>query len=125
MLEIVFLLVTTGGIAAYARGRGGNPWLWGTISVAVHLLIQFFGGLALALLHRSGDPDARTFIFVASYAWVGVVALCTRFLLGSGREKPSGMWSCSNCRYLKQRYAVICEACRQPFGRSESAARKL
>jgi hypothetical protein len=51
MLEIVFLLVTTGGIAAYARGRGGNPWLWGTISVAGHLLIQFFGGLALALLH--------------------------------------------------------------------------
>jgi hypothetical protein len=46
-------------------------------SVAGHLFIQFFGGLALALLHRSGDPDARTFIFVASYAWVGVVALCT------------------------------------------------
>jgi hypothetical protein len=125
MLEIVFLIVTTGGIAAYARGRGGNPWLWGTISVAGHLLIQFFGGFVLALLHRSSDPDANTVIFIASYAWVGVVAFGTRFLLGSGREKPSGMCSCSNCKYLNQRYAVICEACSQPFRRSEAAAPKL
>jgi len=38
VLQIFLLIVTTGGIAAYARGRGGNPWVWGTLSV-VGLLI--------------------------------------------------------------------------------------
>jgi hypothetical protein len=33
MLTILFLIITTGGIAAYARARGGNPYLWGALSV--------------------------------------------------------------------------------------------
>jgi hypothetical protein len=43
------------------------------------------------------------------------MAFCTRFLLGIGRAKPSGMWSCPNCKYLNQHYAVVCEACSQPY----------
>jgi hypothetical protein len=117
MVEILFLILSTGGIAAFARGRGGNPWLWGTLSVAGHLLIQFLGGIIIGYYRIPADSDAQLILTVASYAWVGVVAFCTRFVLGSGREKPSGRWSCSNCRYLNQHYAVICEACQQPYGK--------
>jgi hypothetical protein len=60
MGEILLFVLTTGGITAFARGRGGKPWLWG-------------------------------------YA------------------KPDGMWSCKNCSYLNKQYAVVCEACRQPY----------
>ncbi len=121
MAEILFLILSTGGIAAFARGRGGNPWLWGTLSVAGHLLIQFFSGILIGYYRVPADSDAQLIATVASYAWVGVVAFCTRFLLGSGREKSSGMWSCSNCRYLNQHYAVVCEACQQPYGKTKQS----
>ena len=117
MLQIFLLIVTTGGIAAYARGRGGNPWLWGTLSVVGHLLIQFLGGFTLGLLGRANDENALLALAILSWVWVGIIAFCARFLLGIGMQKPDGMWSCSNCKYLNQRYAVICEACRQPYGK--------
>jgi hypothetical protein len=115
MFEIIALIVTTGGIAGYARARGGNPWLWGSLSLGGHLLIQFVGGMILGILGYSGNQDAIWILIVASWAWIGVIALCTRFLLGIRHEKPSGMWSCPNCKYLNQHYAVICEACQQPY----------
>lgn len=117
MLQIFLLIVTTGGIAAYARGRGGNPWLWGTLSVVGHLLIQFLGGFVLALLGLQTSENAILVVGIASWAWIGIIAFCARFLLGMNMEKPDGMWSCSNCKYLNQRYAVICEACKQPYGK--------
>jgi len=122
MFEIIALIVTTGGIAAYARARGGNPWLWGSLSVVGHLLIQFVGGMILGTFGYSRNQDAIWILVVASWVWIGVIALCTRFLLGIRREKPSGMWSCPNCRYLNQHYAVICEACQQPYGKSAPSA---
>ena len=117
MLEIFFLIITTGGIAAYARGRGGNPWLWGSLSVVGHLLIQFLGGFVIGMLGLAKDETVQLMPFILSWVWVGVIAFCARFLLGMKSEKPDGMWSCPNCKYLNQRYAVICEACRQPYGK--------
>jgi len=117
VLQIFLLFITTGGIAAYARGRGGNPWLWGALSVAGHLVIQFLGGVVLGLLGRSRDANGPLIVVIASWASVGIVAFCARFLLGMGREKPGGMWSCKNCKYLNQHYAVISEACREPYGK--------
>jgi hypothetical protein len=117
VLQLFLLFITTGGIAAYARGRGGNPWLWGSFSVVGHLLIQFVGGFALEFVGRSRDTNGLLGIAIASWAWIGIVAFCARFLLGMGRERPEGMWSCKNCKYLNQRYAVICEACREPYGK--------
>lgn len=117
MLQIFLIFVTTGGIAAYARGRGGNPWLWGSLSVVGHLLIQFFGGFLIALLRQQSNENASLAVGIAAWLWVGVIAFCARFLLGMGLEKPDGMWSCKNCKYLNQRYAVICEACSQPYGK--------
>jgi len=115
MFPIVFLIISTGGIAAYARGRGGNPYLWGTLSVAGYLLIQLGGAMILGLLHIAPDAESQWVLLAFSFGWVGIIALCTRFLLGIGRAKPSGMWSCPNCKYLNQHYAVVCEACRQPY----------
>lgn len=115
MLAIIFLIITTGGIAAYARARGGNPYLWGTVSVVGFVAFQLFGGFLLALFHIPLDADSGWILLGLSFAWVGIVAIFTRFLLGMGRAKPSGMWSCPNCRYLNQPYAVVCEACSAPY----------
>lgn len=117
MLQIFLLIVTTGGIAAYARGRGGNPWLWGTLSVAGHLLIQFMGPFVLALLGLKIGENTLLIVGIVSWVWIGVIAFCSRFLLGMNMEKPDGMWSCKNCKYLNQRYAVMCEACKRPYGK--------
>jgi len=117
VLQIFLLIVTTGGIAAYARGRGGNPWLWGTLSVAGHVMIQFIGAFALALFGKAHDETAELTVQISSWLWIGIIAFCARFLLGMKMEKPGGMWSCPNCRYLNQHYAVICEACRHPYGK--------
>lgn len=117
MLEIFFLIITTGGIAAFARGRGGSPWLWGSLSVVGHLLIQFLGGFVIGALGMTRNETAQLMPFILSWLWVGVIAFCARFLLGMKKEKPDGMWSCQNCKYLNQHYAVICEACQQPYGK--------
>ena len=122
MLQILILFLTTGGIASYARGRGGNPWLWGSLSVVGHLLIQFGGAFVLGILGRSTQEDLTWAIVVASWVWIGIVAFCARFLLGMSMEKPGGMWSCSNCRYLNQHYAVVCEACQRPYGKKSQSA---
>jgi len=117
MLEIILLIVAASGIAAYARGRGGNTYLWGGAGIGGYVLIAYIAPVALASLGRPLDPDSRVWLFVASLAWVGVVAFCARFLLGRNRDKPSGMWSCANCKYLNQQYAVVCEACKQPYAK--------
>jgi len=122
MFEIIALIATTGGIAAYARARGGNPWLWGSLSVVGHLFIQFVGGMILGVLGYARNQDTIWILVVISWAWIGVIALCARFLLGIRLEKPSGMWSCPNCKYLNQHYAVICEACQRPYGKSAPSA---
>jgi hypothetical protein len=118
MFEIVLLIVAATGIAAYARGRGGNPYVWGSLGVGGYAVINYLVPAIMASLGRPLDSDSRLWLFVAAAAWVGLIAFCARFLLGRTQEKPSGMWSCPNCKYLNQQYAVICEACQQPYGKS-------
>ena len=115
MALIVFLILSTGAITAYARSRGGNPVLWTTLSVAGFLLIEFLGPLVLAVLNIPIDETASWILLGLSCGWVGLMAICTRFLVGMNRPRPSGMWSCPNCKYLNQHYAVVCEACSLPF----------
>jgi nitrate/nitrite transporter NarK len=122
MLEIILLIAAASGIAAYARARGGNTYVWGGVGVAGYVLIQYVGPIFLASLGRPLDPDSRVWLFVAALAWLGVVAFSARFLLGRTREKPSGMWSCPNCTYLNQQYAVLCEACKQPYAKPSRIA---
>jgi hypothetical protein len=125
MFEIILLFVVTGGIAAYARGRGGRPWLWGTLTVVGYFLVPFLItvlAIALGADAKSVKEDAQVWFFASAAGWVAVLAFCARFLLGRGYAKPDGMWSCSNCKYLNQRYAVICEACRQPYGKPASSS---
>jgi hypothetical protein len=39
MLVIILLIAATGGIVAFARGRGGKPWLWGTLTIVGFFLV--------------------------------------------------------------------------------------
>lgn len=118
MFEIVLLIVAAGGIGAYARGRGGNAIVWGTIGVGGYVLVAYLGPVIMASLGRPLDPDSRIWLIAVAAAWLGIVAFWARFLLRRTREKPSGMWSCPNCKYLNQQYAVLCEACQAPYGKS-------
>lgn len=118
MFEIVLLIAATGGIASLARGRGGNPWVWGSLTAAGYFLVPFLVGFLARLLGantKSMGEDAQLLFFVSSLVWVAGLAFCARFLLGREFRNPGGMWPCPNCRYLNQPYAVICEACRQPY----------
>jgi len=118
MFEIVLLIAATAGIAAFARGRGGKPWLWGALTVIGYFLVPFFVTFFAVLF--GADPkevkqDAQFWFFISAVTWVALLAFCARFLLGHSYAKPGGLWSCPNCKYLNKPYAVICEACRQPY----------
>jgi hypothetical protein len=41
MFEIILRIVVTGGIASFARARGGTPWLSRTLAVAGYFLVRF------------------------------------------------------------------------------------
>ena len=113
MIEILFLILAASGVAAYARARGGNPWLFGTVAVAGYTLLAD----VVPIIDRlSPDSDERIWRLTAGVRWVGARAFAARFLLGSSRKKASGMWTSPNCKFLNQHYAVPCEACRQPYG---------
>jgi hypothetical protein len=116
MLGIFGLIIVVGGIATLARGRGANPVLMGAIAVAGWILIEFGGSFFIP-----AEQD-RLFLTVAAWAWTAVVAGFVRFVVGAGRPKPDGKWSCSNCNYLNNASSVICEACQQPWRAREAAA---
>lgn len=118
MGEILLLILTTGGITAFARGRGGKPWLWGTLTVVGYFLVPFVVTIIAILLGadpRSVQENKYVWFYASAIVWVAILAFCARFLLGRGYAKPDGMWSCKNCSYLNKQYAVVCEACRQPY----------
>lgn len=118
MFEIVLLIAATSGIASFARGRGGNPWVWGAMTVVGYFLVPFLVGFLARIFGANPGhlkENAQVLFFTSAIAWVAVLAFCARFLLGRMYANPGGMWSCPNCRYLNQPYAVICEACRQPY----------
>jgi len=121
MIEIFLMIGATSAIAAYARGRGGSPWFWGTVTVAGYILIQ----LASPVLLRSASREASPLLgMVLSWAWVGAVGLYTRFGLSAGKPEACMMWTCPNCKYLNRSYAVVCEACKQPFSNSRRNQQK-
>ena len=118
MFEIILLIAATSGIASFARGRGGNPWMWGVMTVAGYFGVPFLMGFFAVMLGVNPGrlkEDAQVWFFVSAIAWVAVLAFCARFLLGHKNASPGGMWSCPNCKYLNQPYAVVCEACRRPY----------
>jgi hypothetical protein len=45
----------------------------------------------------------------------GLVALYVRFKVGSQLPKPERIWTCSECKYLNESYALFCNACNQPW----------
>jgi hypothetical protein len=113
MFEIVLLIIVTAGIVGYARGRGGTPWLWGTLTVVGYFLVPF---LVVFFAARFG-ADRQTLIenrqlwfFASAACWVAILAFGARFLLGRSYDKPDSLWNCPNCHDRNQRYAVICEA---------------
>ena len=125
MFEIILLIVVTGGIAAFARGRGGKPWLWGALTVVGYFLVPLvvtWLAIAFGASPRAVKENAQLWFFVSAIGWVALLAFCARFVLGRSYEKPSGMWSCPNCKYLNKQYAVICEACQQPYGKKTTPA---
>jgi len=85
-----------GYIVNVARGRGGKPWLWGVTAVASGLILMPFVPFGLLI------GNALVFLWV-------------RFGLGRGGQQPGMRWSCPECRFLNERYAVVCEACNKPW----------
>jgi hypothetical protein len=118
MFEIALPIAATSGIVALARGRGGKPWVWGTLAVlgyfAFPAVVAFFAA-AFGADPASIKGNSQLWFFVSAAAWIGILTFCARFLLGRGYAKPDGMWSRKNCKYLNKQYAVICEACREPY----------
>jgi hypothetical protein len=109
MLEIVILVIAVGGIATLARGRGTSPYLAGGVAVAGYVVLEFGGAFVVP------PGDGRLVLMVAGWAWVGLVALFVRFVIGAGKPKPDGKWSCANCNYLNNASSIVCEACQQPW----------
>lgn len=111
MLEIIGLGVSLGAIAGFARGRGVSPVVCVSVALVGFLAIGFFGRWFVG---RSESPLV-VWVWVCEWAWVGAVAFYVRFVIGAGRPKPDGTWVCKDCLYSNQKYAVVCEACQQPW----------
>jgi uncharacterized paraquat-inducible protein A len=109
MFEIIGLVVACTAIATLARGRGASPVLAVGAAVGGWVMIEIGGGLFLP------SGDYRLVLILSAWGWVALVAGFVRFVIGAGRPKPDSKWSCSNCHYLNNASAVICEACTQPW----------
>lgn len=120
-LPLVAIIAATAAIAALARARGADPVFWAGVtllgapvfSLLILLLVEYFGEYPSLV-----NPETAFYSIVSLGAWFAVVALYVRFWVGHRRPNPHAMWSCPGCRYLNQPYAVICEACGQPFEKS-------
>ena len=109
MLELIGLVISTAGIASFARGRGASPYFFGSLTVGGYILIR-----ALGLASAPSGSMALVFI-AAAWCWVGSVAFFARFIVGANRPQPAGLWVCPGCHTTNGEHAVICEACRQPW----------
>jgi len=106
MWVFVFLTACALGIAALARGRGGNPTLFGSLVVA---------GYFLGWIAGQSFGTESVIPLVLPWAMVGLVAFATRFILGAGKPKPDSMWSCPNCNMVNESSYVVCQACQRPW----------
>ena len=109
MIELIVLAIAVTGIATLARGRGKSPVAAGTIAVVGYVLISYGGTIVVP------PGDGRLLLLIAAWVWVALVAGYLRFIVGAGRPKPDGKWSCANCNYLNNASSIICEACQQPW----------
>jgi len=109
MFEIFGLVIAVTAVGTLARGRGTNPIVAGTIAAAGWVLLRF---LAPAFIPPG---DARLWLIPGAWAWVALVAGYVRFVVGAGRPKADSKWSCSNCHFLNNKSAIVCEACQQPW----------
>jgi hypothetical protein len=105
MLEILILLVVIPGIAALAKGRGADRWLAGSIALCGFLAIRLGSQLFVT------SSDGLLFSIVAAWIWIACVAVWYRFMVGTRRPQPTGMWLCTNCTYTNKQYALSCAAC--------------
>ena len=121
--ELIFagLFVAIAAISSFARARGGSASYCGGITALGCVLLTLFVFLFAGRI----DPDPSTRNETAMYCFLGLagawLALATVYVwifVGRNRVKPSGMWSCPNCKYLNKEYALICEACGQSFQQS-------
>lgn len=109
MLEIFGLVIALTALGTLARGRGASPVGAGSVALGGWLVF----GVVLRLFTRNQDVNLA--LAVAGWAWIGAVALLVRFAIGRGHPQPDSKWSCSNCHYLNNASAVVCEACQQPW----------
>ncbi len=109
IIEIILLVAAVSGIAAMAHGRGAKSWVFGTLAAGGYIVLS----IVVGNLAGSGIFGA-----VAGWAWIGLVAFYTRFVLGGRRTQPRGRWTCPGCRWLNAHYSVVCEACELPYGES-------
>src|SRR4051794_1102079 len=107
MFEILLLVIGTGAIASFARGRGASPKVWGTIAAAGYILIEFFTPLAM----RALGWKEQILPLLFALAWFAGTALYVRFGIGAGRPSPDSQWTCKECNYMNGRHAIFCEAC--------------
>ena len=109
MLEIIGLVIACTAIATLARGRGASPVVVVGAAAGGWAMIEIGG----SFVFPSGEY--RMALMLLAWGWVALVTGFMRFIIGASRPKPDSKWSCSNCRYLNNASAVICEACAQPW----------
>jgi hypothetical protein len=120
-LPLFAIIAATAAITALAKARGADPVFWSAVtligapffSVLVLFLVEYFGEYPTIV-----NPESTFYLIISAGAWFAFVALYVRFWVGRRRASPHAMWSCPNSRYLNQPYALICEACNQPFQES-------
>ncbi len=118
MFAIILLIAATTGVVAVARRRGGNPWLWGVLTIVAFFAVPFLlGGLlgATGVFRRMSPDDVTIAGAIGQWGGVGLVFLAARFWLGGGQASAGSIWVCPNCKYLNQPGATICEACKAPY----------
>jgi hypothetical protein len=110
MLGILILIVIVPIIVAIAKGRGASPWLAGSLALGGHFAIP----MVVVLLFGQSESTLLVAL-VLSYAWLAFLAGYYRFMVGTGRPQPTGMWSCKNCSYTNKEYVLACGACGQSW----------
>jgi hypothetical protein len=105
MFQWLLLVVAAGGVASLARGRGGSPILFGAATVVAFVAGALFGPIF----------GSTVIELVLPWMLVATVAVIARFMLGAGRPKPDGMWSCPECKMVNEASYIVCEACQRPW----------
>ena len=107
LIHALLFAVALGAIEALARGRGGQPGIWGMLGVVAIATGFLVGRLTFG----------RNSLEQWALAWglLAVVAIVVRFAVGARKAQPDGMWSCPNCHMVNEASYVVCQACEQPW----------